>query len=606
MKKLLIANRGEIALRINRSAKKLGIETVLPYVPSESNSPHLDDFSTIELIPVGGFLDPELLVSIAKKYNCDAIHPGYGFLSESADFSELVTKSDLTFIGPSAQTMRALGDKSSARLLAKTLGIPLSEGYDSDSHAGQTDEALVAAGKKIGFPLLIKAAAGGGGRGMRKVEKLSELLDAIQSAKREALAGFGNAKLLLEKFFENGRHIEVQVIGDSFGEVRQLGERDCSIQRRYQKLIEEAPAPDLGKNIQDKLHSFAVSLAKAGNLLGVSTVEFLVNSKDIIFLEVNTRLQVEHTVTEEMLGIDLVELQLRIAQGEKLNDCLPKKLLNRAAIEVRIVSEDSDFIPSTGVIRKLVLPQDIRIDHALYQGIRVTGEFDSLLAKVIAVGNSRTEAVKKLASALNTIEILGVPTNLDFLKEAIDQKDFLTGKLSGELVFKVVSQLHKRVNLKEYAEAAVQALEQNQSDESLRLIGTRKITQSYLVICGGKEFSVSGSLNLKSKFTTEVLSANEVVVNGKLVFVRVVHPASNSQAKLEAGDRILRANLSGKVVSIKCKLDEKVVSGQVLVVIESMKMEHSLKSRVDGVIGSIYVTEGQSVQAKAELVKIDA
>lgn len=606
MQRLLIANRGEIALRINRSAKKLGIETVLPYVASESGSPYLENFSIVELIPVGGFLDPELLVSIAKKHGCDAIHPGYGFLSESAEFSELVTRSNLTFIGPSAQTMKVLGDKSSARLLARKLGIPISEGYEGDEPENQIDEALVIAGNKIGFPLLIKSAAGGGGRGMRRVSNSLELMDAIQSAKREALTGFGNSKLLLERFFENARHIEVQVIGDSFGDIRQLGERDCSIQRRYQKLIEEAPAAELSDSVRKKLFGFAVEIAKAGGLLGVSTVEFLVNSEQIIFLEVNTRLQVEHTVTEEMLRIDLVELQLLIAQGKKLTDCLPKKMQNRVAIEVRIVAEDNDFIPSTGVIRKLSIPDNVRVEHSLYQGMRVTGEFDSLLAKLIVVGDSRVEAVKKLCAALDAIEIVGVPSNLEFLKEVVRHKDYQEQKLSADFVQKVVDILNARINLKDYAEAAVQALESSNSQETLRLLGVKNPSKSYLATCEGKEFTVESTVNSQSKLKTEVISPNEVIVSDKLVFVRLVHPTSKSQAILLPGDKLLRANLSGKVVSVKCQLGDKVVSGQVLVVIESMKMEHSLKSKVDGVVGKIHVTQGQSVQAKAALVELDA
>jgi len=452
--------------------------------------------------------------------------------------------------------------------------------------------------------LLIKAAAGGGGRGMRKVTKTIELLDAIQGARREALAGFGNSKLLLEKFFEDGRHIEVQVIGDSSGDVRQLGERDCSIQRRYQKLIEESPAPNIKAIIRAQLFEHAIKLAHAANLLGVSTVEFLVNSKEIIFLEVNTRLQVEHPVTEEMLGIDLVELQLRMAKGDKLSECLPKKFLSKAAIEVRIVSEGPDFVPTTGVIRELSLPNNIRIEHALFKGLRVTGEFDSLLGKIIAVGDTREAAIKELRAALDDTKIVGLSTNIDFLKQVLEDKDFLAGKPSAQIVEKVAKSLTTKFDLK-YAEAAVYALEQDDT-EPLRLIGENKLSHKYLVTCEGKEFLVSAPVKAQSKFLTKVISPKEVLVEDKLVLLEIIHPTSKLVAGVLAEDRALRASLSGKIISINCAVGEQVKSGQVLVVIESMKMEHSLKVKADGVVKSVYVTQGQSVQAKALLIELDA
>ena len=610
MKRLLIANRGEIALRINRTAKKLGIETVIPYVPSESGSPFLEEFTSSKLIVGGGFLDPELMISLASENNCDAIHPGYGFLSESADFSKKVSDAGIIFVGPSASSMRLLGDKSQARLLAIELGIPLSQGYDSEKPDGQSEEALISAGKKIGFPLLIKAAAGGGGRGMRKVEKAAELPNAIQAARREAQTGFGSSKLLLEKFFENGRHVEVQVIGDSFGDVRQLGERDCTLQRRYQKLIEEAPAPNLSESIRARLFEYSVKLAKSANLVGVSTVEFLVNSSEVIFLEVNTRLQVEHPVTEEMLGIDLVDLQLKVAQGKRLSDCLPEKFLSNCAIEVRVVSEDSEFVPATGIIKGLSLPTGIRIEHALYQGFKITGEFDSLLAKVIAVGETRKAAIKKLKSKLADIKLEGVPTNLDFLNEVLEEKDFLEGHPSVETVKNVSEKLNKRFDIKDYAEAAIRAIESSGDYEPLRLIGQKSPMPSYLASCEGREILLEGGAHLdahaKRKFDSKILSSTEVIVNGKLVTLQAVFPKSKISGEVKAEEKLLKASLAGKVVSINCKVGDKVNFGQVLVVIESMKMEHSLKAQTDGVVKSIYATEGQIVQARTALVEIDA
>ncbi len=607
-KRLLIANRGEIAARIIRTASRLGIETVLPFVPSDSASPNLELATITELIPPGGFLNPELMVEIGRKHECSAVHPGYGFLSESAEFSDLVTKGGMKFVGPTAHSMRLLGDKSQARALAEKLEIPISSGYDSTDLGGQTDEELFQAGIKIGFPLLIKSALGGGGRGMRKVLSKDELLESIQSARREATSGFGEAKLLLEKYFERGRHIEVQIVGDSSGAVRHLTERDCSLQRRYQKLIEESPAPGIDQKFKEKLFAYSIKLGKEAKLEGVSTVEFLVNpkSQSCIFLEVNTRLQVEHPVTEECLGIDLVEVQLRVASGEKLETILPKKFSKNASIEVRIVSEDAEFIPSTGTIFELKFPKNIRIEHALTEGTRISGEFDSLLAKIISVGKDRGAAIKNLSVALDNTLIRGIPTNIEFLKEILKDEEFIEGELSSDLVTKVSTKISEKFDINALGNAAVWAVRDSlKSEESLRLIGLKEAIVDYLVSCEGKEVAIKSSDIKPSSFRFIVLNDREVIVHNKLVTVQPIYPTPEPVTGGKKGDLIVRASLSGKVISVKCKEGQEVKTGQVLVILESMKMEHSFKAKADGIIKQIYVKEGEPVQAKSPMVELE-
>ena len=616
MKRLFIANRGEVAARIIRTASLLGIETVLPYVPSESSSPVRALATHSALIPPGGYLDAALMVEVAKNTGCDALHPGYGFLSESADFSRLVGEAGIVFVGPSPESMRLLGDKAEARKLARSLGVPVAEGVEPED---QSDENLFQKAKEIGFPLLIKSAAGGGGRGMRKVLLEGDLLESLRAAKREALAGFGNPTLLLERFFENSRHVEVQIIGDGSGAVAHLFERDCTIQRRYQKLIEESPAPRLSPSILSQLYDYSVKLGQAGGLRGLSTVEFLVNpaTEEVIFLEVNCRLQVEHPVTEEILGADLVELQLRVADGEPLQTVLRTPQPCGAAIEVRVVAEDRDFLPSIGSIYRLKLPKDIRIEHTLSEGMRITGEFDSLLAKVIARGATREQALQRLGLALEKIEISGISTNLEFLRSALQSLDFTAGKHSSTTINQIQSTAEDEQQLASRVVAATQFLLTLRESQGLRVLGRPNLVRVYTATIEGREFRVetstlhgqwmiyvNGNQSFSAQDPVQLINEREALVGRTLVTLKPEFPRASGARVAGAEEAIIRAGLSGRVANVRVNVGDRVTAGQVVVVIESMKMEHSMKASSDGIVSRVLVKTSEIVQARAPLVEI--
>ena len=435
IRSVLIANRGEIALRIVRGARELGIRSIAVYSDADRLAPHV--LEADEAHPIGpapaaeSYLRADRLIEVAKRSGAEAVHPGYGFLAERADFARDVEAAGLIFVGPSPDAIAAMGDKAEARRRAVAAGVPIVPGLADP--AADADEAARAA-KDIGFPVLLKAAAGGGGKGMRVVRDPAELERAFEAASREAQSAFGDGRVYLERCIERPRHIEIQILGDAHGDVVHLGERECSIQRRHQKLIEEAPAPDLPADVRDAMGEAAVRTAKAVDYRSAGTVEFLYHEGDFFFLEMNTRLQVEHPVTELVTGMDLVQWQFRIASGERLAFAQEEIRLTGHAIECRITSEDpgAGFLPSTGTISHIEVPAGpgIRWDAGVRRGFEVSLHYDPLLAKLIAFGPDRATAVQRMARALDELLIDGVETSASYLRRVMDEPDFRAGKLS--------------------------------------------------------------------------------------------------------------------------------------------------------------------------------
>ncbi len=434
MKKILVANRGEIALRIMRSAKEMGIKTVAIYSEADRNAlfvRYADEAVCVGPPPSAqSYLQADKILAISKALGVDGIHPGYGFLSENAEFARKVKKAGITFIGPSAESMELMGDKLSAKATAKKYKVPMIPG--SDGAISDLKEAIKVA-KEIGFPLLIKASAGGGGKGMRLVEKEKDIEEQMKLAVSEAISAFGNGAVFIERYASKPRHIEIQILADNHGNCVYLFERECSIQRRHQKLIEEAPSSVLSPELRDKMGRCAVDVAKACNYSGAGTVEFLLDDKlNFYFLEMNTRLQVEHPVTEMISGLDLVKEQIRVARNEKLSFNQDDLRINGHAIEVRVCAEDpaNNFLPDIGKLLVYKTPSGpgVRVDDGFEQGMDIPIYYDPMIAKLIVHGKDRQEAIEKMIRAIDDFCIVGVETTLDFCKFVLKHNAFVSGK----------------------------------------------------------------------------------------------------------------------------------------------------------------------------------
>ena len=439
-KKILIANRGEIAVRIIKACQEMGIRTVAIYSKVDKDAPHVqlaDEAINIgEPIPIESYLNIPKIIKIAKETDSEAIHPGYGFLAENPDFAKSCNDIGIKFIGPSAKVISLMGDKIAAKKLMEKAKVPVIPGYHGDK---QDTSSLVKEGKKIGFPLLVKAAAGGGGKGMRIVHSENLLEQSIESAKRESKSAFGDNTVFLEKYLDKPRHIEFQILADEHGNVIHLFERECSIQRRHQKIIEETPSPVMTKELRDKMGKAAVDAAKAVGYTNAGTVEFMVDGNlNYYFMEMNTRLQVEHPITEMTTGIDLAKWQLRIASGDKLN-LKQNDLLQRGhAIECRIYAEDpaNGFLPSIGKLTKVEAPSGpyVRDDSGIYSGMEVTSYYDPMLAKLVTYSENRNDNIKKMIWALSQYIVLGVTTNISFLKEVLNHEEFKKGNITTHFI----------------------------------------------------------------------------------------------------------------------------------------------------------------------------
>ena len=460
MKKILVANRGEIALRIMRTARKMGIKSVAVYSEADRNSCHVlfaDEAVCLGPAPSAqSYLNADKIISFAKKLRVDGIHPGYGFLSENADFAQRVEEAGIIFIGPTAEAMRIMGSKLAAKECVKKYNIPMVPGIQE----AITDIKLAKdVAKQIGYPVLIKASAGGGGKGMRIVEKEDELESQMERAISEAASSFGDGSVFIEKYISSPRHIEIQVLADKFGNTVHLFERECSIQRRYQKVIEEAPSSVLTPELRKKMGDAAVLVAKSCNYTSTGTVEFLVDDKlNFYFLEMNTRLQVEHPVTEMITGIDLVEEQIKIARGEKLSFTQDDLSINGHAIELRVYAEDSlnNFLPSIGTLNKYIKPkgENIRVDDGYEQGMAVPIYYDPLIAKLITRGNNRTDAIENMLQAIKEYKIEGVSTTLPFGTFVFEHDAFISGKFDTHFVKNYFTPEKIKEKQKEYAEIA--------------------------------------------------------------------------------------------------------------------------------------------------------
>ena len=479
MKKILVANRGEIALRVMKTAKKMGIKTVAVYSVADRQSPHVkfaDEAVCIGEAPSNqSYLLGDKIIEVCKELGVDGIHPGYGFLSENSTFAELAEKNNITFIGPKSHAMRVMGDKLAAKDTVKAYDIPMVPGLD---HAITDIEEAKKVAKEVGFPILIKASAGGGGKGMRVVEKEEDFESQMQRAISEATSAFGDGSVFIEKFVASPRHIEIQVMADTHGNVVYLFERECSVQRRHQKVVEEAPSAVLTPEIRKAMGEAAVKVAKSCDYVGAGTVEFLLDeNKNFYFLEMNTRLQVEHPVTEMITGIDLVEMQIRVARGEVLPITQDDLQIKGHALELRVYAEDplNDFLPSVGNLETYILPtgEGVRVDNGFEQGMDVPIYYDPMLSKLITYGKDRNEAIQLMLKAIQEYKVEGVSTTLPFGTFVFEHEAFVSGNFDTNFVKKYYSaDIIKENQAKEAEVAALVALKQYFADQKVLRVPT--------------------------------------------------------------------------------------------------------------------------------------
>jgi propionyl-CoA carboxylase alpha chain len=663
--KILIANRGEIAVRILRTCRRMDIPAVTVYSEPDARSVHV--LESDEAVALGGqtaaesYLDADRLVEIARDHGCDAIHPGYGFLSENTRFAQIAADAGITFIGPPADAIRLLGDKVAAKELAQKAGVPVIPGHPEMIR--DEDEAR-AAGESVGYPVLLKPAAGGGGKGMRAVAGPEEMPAALDACRKEAMKAFGDDRVFIERYIEKPRHIEIQVLADTRGNVVHLGERECSIQRRYQKIIEEAPSMAVTPDLRARMGAVACALARESGYVSTGTVEFVLDPEGrFYFLEMNTRLQVEHPVTEMITGLDLVEMQIRVAAGEPLPFGQGEVLLSGWAIEARICAEDPAraFFPATGMITRYFEPQGeyLRLDSGVHAGSLISVYYDSLLAKVIAWGQDREEARTRLVHALNGYHIEGVVTNLDFVNRILNLSTFQTGNLSTDFIAHHFDGPSAREpapedQLQRLALTATLVYHTRQVlvRESLRPmvspIGMGSRTpdfHEYVVKADTEVFRLSlketgeprhwhirvddrdhDVVSPPFEFYRRRLKLMIDGIDHRFIlrfhgnFIAVAHCgvhrvfeiytprewelAAHMPAALETmADNVLSCPMPGLVVAVQVERGQRVYRGQELVTLESMKMESGVPSPRDGVIEEILVSEGQPVETGDVLVR---
>ncbi len=652
LKKLLIANRGEIAARIARTARRMGLGTVAVYSEPDANAPHVAAADERELLgpaeALKSYLDIAKVIAAAKKTGADAIHPGYGFLSENPDFAAAVANAGLVFVGPSAAAMRQLGDKASAKAVADRAGVTVVPGYDG---ASQEPTVLKREAERIGFPLLIKAVAGGGGRGMRVVEKADDFLAALESAVREATAAFGDGRVLLERQIVRPRHIEVQVFADRYGNAVHMFERECSAQRRHQKVIEEAPAPGIHPTLRRKLTDAAVKLALATRYEGAGTVEFLVEGGTLgadapwYFIEANTRLQVEHPVTEMITGLDLVEWQLRIASGERLPLHQDEIGLSGHAIEVRLNAEDPahNFRPSPGRILQLALPpkSPVRCDMGVAAGGEVQPYYDSMIGKFIAHAGTRTAAIADLQDHLARTVLFGPHTNMSFLAALLANRDFASGRLDTGLIGRDIDSLTAPPDPARAAGEGLAILltardaESGDDGEEPRSIAfpspwdaddafdltPGRIVRHALTVDGKpipaalryrhgeRVIEIDGREHAELPFAGRLpalLDGNRVLVLDKGRQIEVAWPrfGADSGGMDEGDDGLIRAPITGRVAKLGPGAGQAVAKGEMIAVVEAMKMEYVLHAKAAGQVTRVLVAEGAQVAAGAVLAEI--
>jgi 3-methylcrotonyl-CoA carboxylase alpha subunit len=670
-RKILIANRGEIAVRVARTARRMGIATVAVYSDADTSAPHVK--ACDEAVRIGGaapadsYLRIDRIIEAAKRTRAEAIHPGYGFLSENERFADALDHAGIVFIGPTAETIRAMGSKSAAKDVMQKAGVPTTPGYQGAEQSLETFRRECAA---IGYPVLLKATAGGGGKGMKIVEREADLAEQLASAQREGKNAFGDDRVLVEKYIPRARHLEVQIVGDGKGKVLHFFERDCSVQRRHQKIIEEAPAPRLPSHVRRRLHEIGVNAGKAVDYRGAGTVECLYDGGEgVWFMEMNTRLQVEHPVTEEIAGVDLVELQLRVAAGEGLALVQEGIREQGHAFEARLYAEnpDNNFAPSVGTLTTLRLPQEGRTESGVEEGQAITPYYDPMIAKIIRHGNTREEALAKLRAALGEIRVAGLETNARFLHRLASDADFIAGEVSTRYIEEHRESLFaSRTDENRMMAAALADLVLNapaSSDSWSALVGFRlnkpKKWVFWATIAGeaaiARVFEAGGAYEVeidhgataagrrkradarplspstgtegaqRFRFSAERDGADiRLTVDGaafvatvlphgggKRVFIGadywdIQHPdVLNGALGGHSAEGSLNAPMPGVITLLKAKPGERVAAGAILVVMEAMKMEHAIKAPHDGVVKAFRYKPGDQVKDGALLVEFE-
>ena len=586
--RLLIANRGEIACRIIRTARRMGLQTIAVYSQADRHALHTQLADTAVALTgysaAESYLDVSQLLQAAAQAEADAVHPGYGFLSENAGFARAVKQAGLIFVGPPASAIEAMGSKSHAKQLMTEAGVPLLPGYHGDNQDGSF---LLQQAEQMGYPVLIKAVAGGGGRGLRVVHKAGEFSAALQAVKREAKAAFADDRVLLEKYLPRARHVEIQVFADQHGHCIHLHERDCSIQRRHQKLIEEAPAPGMTSALRQAMGGAAVRAAESIGYTGAGTVEFLYQDEQFYFLEMNTRLQVEHPVTEAITGIDLVEWQLRIARGEPLPLAQAQISRNGWAVEARINAEGPapDFLPSSGLIENLKWPKTsdaLRVDAGFRAGDRISVYYDSLLGKVIAWAPTRAQAISRLTTALAGIQVSGIEHNAGFIGAILDTPAFVDGDVHTAF-------------LQEHA-AVIAAACEKRRDGSGSSAGGQQREIAWGVLTAWR----NGGLN---PFTRQYHL--QALFNDGAASAASDADTLISQQYAVRHERQLKAPLPGRIIKLLTAAGETVSKGQPLLIMEAMKMEHTLRAGTDAIVSALHCREEQMVLPDQLLLEFD-
>ena len=654
--KILIANRGEIACRVIKTANRLGIKCVAVYSDADESALHVD--MADEAYHIGAssvaesYLKIDKIIDTAIKSGAQAIHPGYGFLSENPDFVHACDQAGICFIGPGVEAIQAMGLKDAAKKLMEKSAVPIVPGYHGDK---QQADFLEQKASECGYPVLIKARAGGGGKGMRRVDSADDFGQALKSAQREAKSSFADAHVIIEKFISSPRHIEVQVFADKQGNTVHLFERDCSMQRRHQKVIEEAPAPGMTAEMRQAMGSAAVRAAKAVNYVGAGTVEFIVDGSSgltedsFYFMEMNTRLQVEHPVTEYITGQDLVEWQLRVAAGESLPLLQDQLSMTGHAFEARIYAEDADnnFMPSTGNLDYLSLPhQYARVDSGVRQNDEISPFYDPMIAKIIVHGHNRDSALTNLTTALSETQIVGCKTNVDFLSKLARHEGFAAARIDTGLIDENYQTLTRSSPpdtqvISIAALASLGYLTEVESDNPWRVLtGWRHFTaakQFAHLVCDGRHIEVMvmvhANKTLELEFEDHVVPAKIIKINGDKVAVdfsgRIVKAKlykrtsalyvfqqSNSfkfelldyASETNSGqdsDKNVHAPMPGLITAVNVKEGQSIKKGEVLIVMEAMKMEHSLKAKIDGVVTGLNVAQGDQVTEGALFLRIE-
>jgi geranyl-CoA carboxylase alpha subunit len=636
--KVLVANRGEIAVRVLRSARELGYATVAVYSKADEGALHVrsaDEAVCIgAALPAESYLSIEHLIDAARRTGADAIHPGYGFLAESADFAQACAEAGIVFVGPSAQAMHSMGHKAIAKQLMLNAGVPCIPGYQGED---QSDERLAKEAERIGWPVMIKASAGGGGRGMRLVRQASDFAGLLSSARSEARHAFGNDEMLLERALLAPRHIEIQIMADRYGHAIYLGERDCSVQRRHQKLIEESPSPAVNADLRQRMGQAAVRAVQAITYEGAGTLEFLLDDKGAFyFMEMNTRLQVEHPVTEAVTGLDLVALQLRIAAGEALPLQQDDVQMQGHAMEVRLCAEDpqAQFMPQSGQLGLWRPSRQLRVDHGLNSSGNIAPYYDSMLAKLIAHGANREEARRRLLHGINDTVALGITTNQAFLTRCLQHPQFIFGAASTAFIEQHQAELLAADRARErealaLAAALLHAPTEGQRAHTLPLPLRLALGEATLAL-SLTHHELGCSVQIEDqRFELQWLERDgcnaRLLCNGVLhpvVFQRdddTLHlhalgqawritdrslvPAQRSGAG--AGDGKLRAAMNGRVVAVLVAVGERVLAGQALLTLEAMKMEHIHVAPSAGRIAAVHVSVGDQIGTQRLLVEIE-